>query len=275
MTEPGNPSTPGETAACEGAPEPSIPKRSAPAHSVPELSVVVPVHNEAGNIAPLVAEIETALAGRAAFEIVYVDDGSDDSSAEEIARARRRHSRLKVIRHRARCGQSAALRTGIAASRAAWIATLDGDGQNDPADILSLVEARDEAAADPNLRMIAGVRGKRRDHLIRRLSSRTANAIRRLVLRDATTDTGCGLKLFSREAYLALPSFDHMHRFLPALIKRGGGTVLEIPVNHRPRRAGVSHYHMLDRVWIGLVDMLGVAWLQRRMKIPVVEEMDE
>ncbi len=274
MTEPGNPSTPGETAACEGAPEPSIPKRSAPAHSVPELSVVVPVHDEAASIAPLIAEIVAALSGRIEFEIVYVDDGSGDASAEELARARRRHPRLKVLRHRAQCGQSAALGTGIAAARAEWIATLDGDGQNDPADILSLVEARDESG-DPNLRMIAGVRRKRRDSLYRRLSSRIANAVRRQVLRDATTDTGCGLKLFRREAYLALPAFDHMHRFLPALIKRGGGAVLEVPVGHRPRRAGASHYGMLNRTWIGLVDMLGVAWLQRRIKIPVVEEMDE
>ncbi len=250
------------------------PERPASERSVPELSVVVPVHNEAGNIAPLIAEIETALTGRIDFEIVYVDDGSDDPSAEALSQALRSWPRLRVLRHRARCGQSAALGTGVAASRALWIATLDGDGQNDPAGILSLLEARDESG-DPGLRMIAGVRRNRRDNLLRRLSSRVANAIRRRVLRDATTDTGCGLKLFRREAYLALPYFDHMHRFLPALIQRGGGTVLEVPVDHRPRRAGASHYAMLDRVWIGLVDMLGVAWLQRRMKIPVVEEMDE
>ncbi|MCH9012567.1 MAG: glycosyltransferase family 2 protein [Proteobacteria bacterium] len=255
-------------------PELSPPELSVPELSVPELSVVVPVHDEAANIAPLIAEIDAALGGRIEFEIVYVDDGSGDASAEELARARRRHPRLKVLRHRAQCGQSAALGTGIAAARAEWIATLDGDGQNDPADILSLVEARDESG-DPNLRMIAGVRRKRRDSPLRRLSSRIANAVRRRVLRDATTDTGCGLKLFRREAYLALPAFDHMHRFLPALIKRGGGAVLEVPVGHRPRRAGASHYGMLNRAWIGLVDMLGVAWLQRRMKYPVVEEMDE
>ena len=139
------------------------------------------------------------------------------------------------------------------------------------ADILPLVEARDRSG-DPNLHMIAGVRRRRRDSPLRRLSSRIANAVRRRVLRDATTDTGCGLKLFRRQAYLALPAFDHMHRFLPALIKRGGGAVLEVPVGHRPRRAGTSHYGMLNRTWIGLVDMLGVAWLQRRVKNPVVEE---
>ena len=279
MTERDNSSKAGPSnaeamAARPGAPELSPPELSVTELSVPELSVVVPVHDEAANIAPLIAEIDAALGGRIEFEIVYVDDGSGDASAEELARARRRHPRLKVLRHRAQCGQSAALGTGIAAARAEWIATLDGDGQNDPADILSLVEARDESG-DPNLRMIAGVRRKRRDSPLRRLSSRIANAVRRRVLRDATTDTGCGLKLFRREAYLALPAFDHMHRFLPALIKRGGGAVLEVPVGHRPRRAGASHYGMLNRAWIGLVDMLGVAWLQRRMKYPVVEEMDE
>ena len=279
MTEPDNPSNAGPSNAGPSnaeamAARADAPELSSPELSVPELSVVVPVHDEAANIAPLIAEIDAALSGRIEFEIVYVDDGSGDASAEELARARRRHPQLKVLRHRAQCGQSAALGTGIAAARAEWIATLDGDGQNDPADILPLVEARDRSG-DPNLRMIAGVRRKRRDSLFRRLSSRVANAVRRRVLRDATTDTGCGLKLFRREAYLALPAFDHMHRFLPALIKRGGGAVLEVPVGHRPRRAGASHYGMLNRTWIGLVDMLGVAWLQRRVKIPDVEEMDE
>ena len=273
MTQPDNPSNPGPSNPGPSNAGAMAARAGAPELSVPELSVVVPVHDEAANIAPLIAEIDAALSGRIEFEIVYVDDGSGDASAEELARARRHHPRLKVLRHRAQCGQSAALGTGIAAARAEWIATLDGDGQNDPADILPLVEARDQSG-DPNLRMIAGVRRKRRDSLFRRLSSRIANAVRRRVLRDATTDTGCGLKLFRREAYLALPAFDHMHRFLPALIKRGGGAVLEVPVGHRPRRAGASHYGMLNRTWIGLVDMLGVAWLQRRVKIPDVEEPD-
>jgi dolichol-phosphate mannosyltransferase len=156
-------------------------------------------------------------------------------------------------------------------ARAVWIATLDGDGQNDPADIPALLDARDAGASD-RLWMVAGVRRKRRDSTVKRLSSRIANAIRRRVLRDATTDTGCGLKLFRRDAYLALPFFDHMHRFLPALIRRAGGAVLEVPVNHRPRTAGASHYGMWDRAWVGLIDMLGVAWLQRRMKSPIVED---
>ena len=245
---------------------PIAPPHAKPADAVPALSVVVPVHNEAGNIEPLISEIDAALAGRIDFEIVY--------SAAELAGLRTGNARLRVLRHRSQSGQSAALWTGVAGARAAWIATLDGDGQNDPADIPALLEARDSRAT-PKLWMVAGVRRKRRDSTPRRLSSRIANGIRRRVLRDATTDTGCGLKLFRRDAYLALPFFDHMHRFLPALIRRAGGAVIEVPVNHRPRAAGASHYGMWDRAWVGLVDMLGVAWLQRRMKSPVVEEMDE
>jgi len=250
---------------------PIAPQRAKQADFLPELSVVVPVHNEAGNIENLITEIESALTGCCEFEIVYVDDGSDDGSAAELAGLRSGHARLRVLRHRNRSGQSAALWTGIAGARAAWIATTDGAGQNDPADIPALLNARDAGAID-RLWMVAGVRRRRRDSTVKRLSSRIANAIRRRVLRDATTDTGCGLKLFRRDAYLALPFFDHMHRFLPALIRRAGGAVLEVPVNHRPRAAGASHYGMWDRAWVGLIDMLGVAWLQRRMKSPIVED---
>ncbi len=250
------------------------PRRAPQADAVPALSVVVPVHNETGNIEALISEIEAALTGRIDFEIVYVDDGSADGSAAELAGLRSGHDRLRVLRHRNQSGQSAALWTGVAGARAAWVATLDGDGQNDPADIPALLEARDKSV-EAKLWMVAGVRRKRRDTALKRLSSRIANGIRRRALRDAATDTGCGLKLFRRDAYLALPFFDHMHRFLPALIRRAGGAILEVPVNHRPRAAGASHYGMWDRAWVGLVDMLGVAWLQRRMKSPDVEEVDK
>ncbi len=250
---------------------PALPISAPP---VPALSVVVPVHDEAGNLAFLISEIEAALAGRTSFEIVYVDDGSADGSAAELAGLRRGNPRLRVLRHRDRSGQSAALWTGVAAALAAWVATLDGDGQNDPADIPALLDARDSSAT-AKLWMVAGVRRKRRDSTVKRLSSRIANAVRRRVLRDAATDTGCGLKLFRRDAYLALPFFDHMHRFLPALIRRAGGAIIEVPVNHRPRAAGASHYGLWGRAWVGLFDMLGVAWLQWRAKNPIVEEMDE
>lgn len=239
-----------------------------------DLSVIVPVLNEAENVAPLIAEIEAALDGLLDFEIIYIDDGSDDGTGEALRTAKKKHKRLRSLKHVIPCGQSRAIISGVKAARAPIIATLDGDGQNDPADIPALLEARDRRAT-PQLWMVAGVRRERRDSTLKRLSSRIANGIRRRVLRDATTDTGCGLKLFRRDAYLALPFFDHMHRFLPALIRRAGGTVIEVPVNHRPRAAGASHYGMWDRAWVGLIDMLGVAWLQRRMKTPVVEEMDE
>lgn len=244
------------------------------AAGAPQVSVVVPVHNEAGNIATLVAEIERALGPELEFEMVFVDDGSSDDSPGELARAGRGHPRLLALRHREQCGQSAALRSGAVAARGAWIATLDGDGQNDPSDILTLLQVRDESQ-DPALRMIAGVRRTRRDGLVKRLSSRIANGLRGRVLRDGATDTGCGLKLVQREAFLALPFFDHMHRFLPALVRRAGGVVLEVPVGHRPRRCGSSHYGVVGRAWTGLVDTLGVAWLQRRAKLPIVERMDE
>ncbi len=235
--------------------------------SLPELSVVVPVRNEGPNIAPLVAEIEAALAG-VPHEIVYVDDGSTDDTAARLA-ALRATTPLAVRRHRASCGQSAAIVTGVRAARGAWIATLDGDGQNDPADIPALL-ARARAQDDP-LVLITGHRVNRRDTMTKRIASRLANRIRAGLLGDATPDTGCGLKLFRREAFLTLPHFDHMHRYLPALFIRAGGRVESVPVNHRPRLRGQSNYGTLDRLWVGIFDLMGMYWLQRRWKRPVVE----
>ncbi len=233
----------------------------------PELSVVIPVRNEGPNIAPLVAEIEAALAG-VPHEIVYVDDGSTDDTAARLAELRAA-APLVVRRHRTSCGQSAAIVTGVRAARGAWIATLDGDGQNDPADIPALL-ARARAQDDP-LVLIAGHRVSRRDTRMKRIASRLANGIRARLLGDATPDTGCGLKLFRREAFLAVPHFDHMHRYLPALFIRAGGRVESVPVNHRPRTRGHSNYGTLDRLWVGIFDLMGVYWLQRRWKRPVVE----
>lgn len=234
-----------------------------------DLSIVIPVRNEAANIAPLVGEIRAALDGRVDYEIVYVDDGSSDATAAEIRTLARGFPRLRLVRHARRCGQSAATRTGVKAARAPWIATLDGDGQNDPADIARLWPmARDAAPAPPLL--IAGHRARRRDTLTKRLSSRVANGIRRRLLGDGTPDTGCGLKLFPRDLFLDLPFFDHLHRFLPALVLRQGGRVVSVPVNHRPRQRGISNYGVLDRLWVGIVDLLGVAWLQRRAANPEI-----
>lgn len=233
-----------------------------------ELSVVVPVHNEAGNIFPLLAEIHAALEGRFDFEVVYVDDGSRDATAAELAAARSRHSRLRVITHREACGQSTALVTGIRQARAPWIVTLDGDGQNDPADIPRLMATAVAAGPASPLRMVAGYRRQRQDSWIKRISSRIANAVRSALLGDATPDTGCGLKVFRRQTFLELPYFDHMHRFLPALVQRAGWAVTSVEVRHRHRERGKSKYGTLDRLVAGIVDLLGVMWLKRRSRRP-------
>src|SRR5215472_4110810 len=239
-----------------------------------DLSIVIPVRNEAGNIAPLVAEIRAALDGAAVeYEIVYVDDGSDDATADEIARLGGGSTRLRLVSHRQSCGQSAAIRTGVRAARAPWIATLDGDGQNDPADLPSLWQIAKAAPASPPL-LIAGHRARRQDSWSKRRASKIANAVRRAMLHDDTPDTGCGLKLFPRSLFLDLPYFDHMHRFLPALVLREGGVVRSLPVNHRPRERGVSKYGVFDRLWVGISDLFGVTWLRRRQRLPTVIDED-
>jgi dolichol-phosphate mannosyltransferase len=238
-----------------------------------DLSIVIPVRNEAENIAPLVAEIRAALAGMQGamldYEIVYVDDGSSDATSAAIDALADGFAALRAIRHDRSYGQSAAIRTGVKAARAAWIATLDGDGQNDPADIPRLW-AMTRAVDAPAL--IAGQRTKRRDSWMKRISSRIANRVRATLLGDGTLDTGCGLKLFRREVFLDLPFFDHMHRFLPALVARDGGRIVSVPVNHRPRTSGRSNYGTLDRLAVSFADLLGVMWLQRRAKLPAVSE---
>ena len=230
------------------------------------LSVVVPVRNEGPNVLPLIEEIGAALTG-IAYEIVYVDDGSTDETAATLLMARAYQPATLVLRrHQAGCGQSAAIVTGVRAARGQWIATIDGDGQNDPADIPRLL-----AQAGPALTLIAGHRTMRWDSWVKRRTSRIANRVRAGLLHDATPDTGCGLKVFSREAFLQLPHFDHMHRYLPALFIRAGGQVMSVPVNHRPRLRGASKYGTLDRLWVGLFDLVGMYWLQRRWKRPAVE----
>jgi dolichol-phosphate mannosyltransferase len=185
---------------------------------------------------------------------------------------------LRVVRHRQSCGQSQAVASGVKLARAPWIATLDGDGQNDPADIPALIRRRDQEAAasssDAVLVMIAGHRQTRRDTFIRRLSSRVANAVRSTMLKDSTPDSGCGLKLFARQTFLDMPRFDHMHRFLPALMIRAGGKVVSVGVNHRPRERGVSKYGVWNRLWVGIVDLFGVAWLRSRARTPTIEHHD-
>jgi dolichol-phosphate mannosyltransferase len=238
----------------------------------PWISVVVPVHNEDDNIISLINEIQTALDGLFLYEIIYVDDGSSDNSWPMLQELALSFNTLRMVRHRRAYGQSVAILTGVKVARAEWIATLDGDGQNDPADIIRLLAVLKNPARPPNLQMVAGYRRKRQDRWWKRVSSTLANAIRRRLLHDDTPDTGCGIKVFSRQAFLELPHFNHCHRFLPALILRGGGQVISVEVNHRPRLHGQSKYGIFDRLWVGLADLLGVMWLQHR---PVVAEIIE
>ncbi len=237
--------------------------------------MVVPVHNEADNVEPLIGEINAALGEGPAYEIVYVDDGSTDATPDRLHDLSAADARLRIVCHRNCCGQSAAIASGVKAARAPVIVTLDGDGQNDPADIPAMLAMFGELVpedGDGDQIMIAGLRAKRRDTWLKRFASRTANAVRARLLGDRTPDTGCGLKVFSRAAFLDMPRFDHMHRFLPALMIRRGGQVVSVPVNHRARERGTSKYGVWDRLWVGIADLLGVMWLQRRGKIPVVED---
>ena len=237
----------------------------------PAVSVVVPVRNEAGNIDPLVGEISQALAGQWAFEIVYVNDGSTDATEAKLQRLKARYAWLRRVRHKQSCGQSAAVRTGVNAARAPLIVTIDGDGQNDPAFIPALLRVLE--AGSPRIGLVAGQRMKRKSSAFKKFQSRIANAVRGAVLRDGTRDTGCGLKAFRRDIFLALPYFDGLHRFLPALVKREGYGIGYVDVVDRPRRAGISNYGMWDRLWIGILDLAGVWWLiRRRKRIPEVEE---
>jgi dolichol-phosphate mannosyltransferase len=239
-----------------------------------DLSIVIPVKNEQDNILPLLEEIHAALEGRYDYEVIYVDDGSDDASPRILAEARGRFPRLRVLRHAGSCGQSTAVRTGVRAARAPWIATLDGDGQNDPADIPNLMAVVQSPDSPAGLCLVAGWRKTRRDTWLKRISSKIANAVRRSLLRDDTPDTGCGLKLFRRDTFLELPYFDHMHRYLPALVLRAGGQIRSVEVHHRHRERGVSKYGLHNRLWVGIVDLFGVSWLQRRAKLPMVSEID-
>lgn len=236
-----------------------------------ELSVVIPVHDEAEAIVGLLDEICAVLRGRRRFEILVVDDASADDTLARVQQAMSRIPELRLLSHAHQAGQSAAIRSGVQAARGDWILTLDGDGQNDPADIPRLLDAR--AAAGPDCRLIGGWRVQRRDGLGKRWASRVANAVRRRLLRDDTPDTGCGIKLFERRAFLDLPYFDHMHRFLPALMQRSGWRTQSIPVSHRPRRAGRSKYGNWGRLWAGVSDLRGVAWLMRRASLPQPREI--
>jgi dolichol-phosphate mannosyltransferase len=239
-----------------------------------QISIVIPVHNEAENIVPLIEEISIAMAMSDAYEIIVVDDGSNDQTGQVLSQALQQKKTLRVINHALSCGQSTAVSTGVKAAKYAVIATLDGDGQNDPADIPRLYQIlTQQGEVNQQLWMVAGWRNKRHDSSWKLFSSKVANTVRSGLLGDNTPDTGCGLKVFFREKFLVLPYFDHMHRFLPALIIRAGGQVISEPVNHRARLQGYSKYGTLDRLWAGITDLVGVIWLKKRAKLPVIKEM--
>jgi dolichol-phosphate mannosyltransferase len=230
-----------------------------------DFSVVVPVCNEAENVEPLAREIDAALNNRS-YEMIFVDDGSTDETASILKKLKSSLPALRVLSHSFRSGQSAAVASGVRAARAPWVATLDGDGQNDPADIPKLIAARD-APEGRGVQLFMGNRkASRKDTAFRKLQSNVANGVRSSLLGDGTPDTGCGIKLFSRDVFMDLPRFDHMHRFLPALFQRHGARVISVPVSHRPRMRGTSKYGMLNRLWVGIVDIGGVMWLRRRYK---------
>jgi dolichol-phosphate mannosyltransferase len=236
------------------------------------LSVVIPVCDEQENIHPLGLEIAAVLARSPPYEIIYVDDGSTDATAAKVRELHAVVPQVRLVRHTTRCGQSAAISSGVRAARSDWIVTLDGDGQNDPADIPAFLQAL-EADQSGTLRMIVGNRVSRQDTWLRRISSRIANSIRARLLSDGTPDTGCGIKLFHRATFLQVPSFRHMHRFLPALFQREGAKVISIPVRHRPRTRGSSKYGLNNRLWAGIVDLFAVRWLMHRRQRPnIVEE---
>ena len=240
--------------------------------TAPKLSVVVPAFNEEGNVLPLLDEVLAALRGVTPFEVLFVDDHSRDGTLAALQGALARVPELRVITHARQSGQSTAIRNGVKAARGEWIATLDGDGQNDPADLPKLLAARD--AGSPEVRLYAGWRVDRKDSGSKKWASKWANAIRTRLLRDDTPDTGCGTKLFERAAFLDLPYFDHMHRYLPALMQRAGWKTVSVPVNHRPRGTGVSKYTNLGRALVGFRDLVGVAWLIKRSKLADVRELE-
>jgi dolichol-phosphate mannosyltransferase len=237
-----------------------------------DVSIVVPVRNEAGNVAPLIAEIAAALDGRWRYEIIYVNDGSTDATPAHLAEIMKQRGNLRRIDHAVSSGQSAAVRTGVRAARGTIVATLDGDGQNNPAFLPDLIAAIQ--GGDGRVGLAAGQRIGRKATGFKKLQSRVANGVRNAILHDGTRDTGCGLKAFRRDVFLIMPYFDGLHRFLPALVRREGYDIAYVDVIDRPRHSGVSNYGFFDRLWIGIMDLIGVWWLLRRKKpTPVATEV--
>lgn len=238
-----------------------------------DLSIVIPVLDEAENVRSLCREIREALDDRLRYEIIFVDDGSTDDTAALVKECMS-GANVRLLRHSRTSGQSAAVRTGVKAARAKLVGTLDGDCQNDPADLIRLYEIATSSPDGRTASLVMGHREKRQDSLLKRISSRVANGVRSRLLGDDCPDSGCGIKVFDRTSYLDLPFFDHMHRFLPALFVANGQRVVSVRVSHRPRLHGTSKYGLWNRLWVGIVDMVGVMWLRRRAKagLTITEE---
>ena len=237
-----------------------------------DISIVLPAKDEADNIMALLLDIQRVMAGRE-YEIIVVDDASTDRTREVLGRMRRRMPQLRVICHDRSCGQSAAIRSGILAARGRIVATLDADGQNPPENLPTLLQPLLETPQHSRIGLVQGQRIHRHDTRSKQLASHLANRIRNTLLRDGVTDSGCGLKAFPREVYLSLAYFDHIHRFMPAMVRREGWEVVTVPVTHAARLSGQSKYNNLQRAKVGAVDLLGVAWLTRRRKLPVVHDL--
>jgi dolichol-phosphate mannosyltransferase len=276
MRWPHNKRTPTDTlrTASSGRAEPKTKSSDLPSPDAAavDVSIVVPVRNEADNVAPLIAEIAAACDGRWSYEIIYVNDGSTDSTPAHLAEVMKQRANLRRIDHAVSSGQSAAVRTGVRAARGAIVATLDGDGQNNPAFLPDLIASIEDGGG--RIGLAAGQRTGRKDTGFKKLQSRIANGVRNAILRDGTRDTGCGLKAFRRDVFLVMPYFDGLHRFLPALVRREGYDIAYVDVTDRPRHSGVSNYGFFDRLWIGIMDLAGVWWLIRRKKpTPVATEV--
>lgn len=242
--------------------------------SINAVSIILPMYNEAGNVIPLLTEIHQTLSSHMTFELIAVDDGSRDTTLNELKQAKPMIPNLSILKHPRNLGQSVGVMTGVRAARYPWIVTLDGDGQNDPKDILKLLKAAEESLLTHDKILVTGHRTHRKDTGWKRFGSRFANAIRQKLLNDNCPDSGCGLKLFERELFLRLPHFNHLHRFLPALFKRAGAEIINVPISHRPRIRGVSKYGNWSRLKVGIVDLLGVAWLIRRPCMSITEEQE-
>ena len=228
------------------------------------ITIIIPVHNEQDNIVPLLKEIELSSKQCPISEVIYIDDASTDNTPSILEHQKENYPFLRVIRHSVRSGQSAAFMAGARAAGNAILVFMDGDGQNAPADITRLLFAYNAGTKKSKKVMVAGQRQKRHDNALRRVSSRLANNIRSWLLKDGTRDTGCSLKMIDREDYLRLPFFNHMHRFLPALLLRDHVQIVHVDVSHRPRQAGTSKYGFWNRFWVGILDLLGVKWLMMR-----------